>query len=283
MKEKILAQYHYVEDIKYYDLDFSGSIHNSFGISEAVHIETFLGAGYDIIVSKSSLINRINSLKDTIGNKDKEIERLNNKNGEDNRTKERKIQNLKSEIEKSEKKYLDEKRSKKIELQKKSDEIYTLKETIKNKELKIEELIKKCEQKETKIKEYELKNKLLELEKHSIDEILKKSITFEIEINNFDEKIKALIEKISSEEKSERHFFQKIENCIREKEKKEESIIKNFVSHLNIVLLGKSGVGKTTLINTIFNYDEKESLKQNMENLVQWGSLNIMNQRRFLY
>jgi septin family protein len=259
-RERILDNYHTAGDIKYYDLDFSQNMY-TWGLNEALYISTYLNAGYDIIVSKSSLINRINSLEDTIGNKEKEIERLNNKNREDNSTKERRYQNLNSEFEKLEKKYRDEKRSKEIELKKKSDEIYLLNESIKNKELKIEELYEKCKQNENKIKEFELKNKLFELEKHSIDDILKKSINFELEINKFDEKIKTLIENISSEEKYDSHSFQKIENSIREKEKKEESIIKNFVSHLNIVLVGKSGVGKTTLINTIFNYDEKEILK----------------------
>ena len=121
VKDSKLSNYHYVEDIKYYDLEELGG----FGDLAYGHYASILyEAGYDIVVSKSSLKSRIDSLKGTISNKNSEIEKLNNKNGEDNSTKEREIRNLKSEI-----------RSKEIELKKKSDEIYRLKETIKNKEL----------------------------------------------------------------------------------------------------------------------------------------------------
>ena len=65
------------------------------------------------------------------------------------------------------------------------------------------------------------------------------------------ENIKDLIENILCKEEYEENAFKKIKNFILEKSK-----IKNIINHLNIILIGRSGVGKTTLINTILKYDD---------------------------
>ena len=70
------------------------------------------------------------------------------------------------------------------------------------------------------------------------------------------EKILNLINEISIKEKYEEASFKIIENIITEKSKNNYSM-----NHLNIVLVGRSGVGKTTLINTFLKYDEKDYLK----------------------
>ena len=52
------------------------------------------------------------------------------------------------------------------------------------------------------------------------------------------------------------NYFQKIEN---EKSQKEEEI---FTETLNILLLGQTGCGKSTFINSFFNYMRHNNLER---------------------
>ena len=53
------------------------------------------------------------------------------------------------------------------------------------------------------------------------------------------------------------------------------------INHLNIVLVGPSGVGKSTLINSILELPkDKETLTQSVD---PWENHNFMNQIKFLF
>ena len=71
-----------------------------------------------------------------------------------------------------------------------------------------------------------------------------------------EDKIKTLIESISKEEDYTSKCFNKIQSFISNKSKNDK-----IVEHLNIVLVGRTGIGKTTLLNAVLKYDEKECLK----------------------
>ena len=76
-------------------------------------------------------------------------------------------------------------------------------------------------------------------------------------IDFFDEiKINQLIEDVEKEENFEEKSFKELENIAIENSKKNQ-----LVKHLNIVLTGATGVGKTSLINTILKYSKDECLK----------------------
>ena len=50
------------------------------------------------------------------------------------------------------------------------------------------------------------------------------------------------------------------------------------IRHLNIVLVGPSGVGKSILINSALELDKDHSAKEGKKNHVQWVHQNILNQ-----
>ena len=77
------------------------------------------------------------------------------------------------------------------------------------------------------------------------------------EINFYDDKkINQLIEKVSKEENFEKKSFKEIENIVIENSKKNK-----LVKHLNIILAGPSGVGKSSLINTVLKFSKDECLE----------------------
>jgi flagellar biosynthesis GTPase FlhF len=73
---------------------------------------------------------------------------------------------------------------------------------------------------------------------------------------NVKDKIHNLVDIISKKEEYKIKCFDKIDHFISNK-----SNTANLVKHLNIVLVGKTGVGKTTLINAVLEYTEDECLK----------------------
>lgn len=77
---------------------------------------------------------------------------------------------------------------------------------------------------------------------------------FKIESFNDDEIIN-LINSIKSEEKFEEKIFDEVKNIVYENAKKNKS-----VKHLNIILAGPSGVGKSTLINSMLNFTNEECI-----------------------
>jgi len=85
---------------------------------------------------------------------------------------------------------------------------------------------------------------------------IEKSFINYIEKYTKEDKIKALIENISKEEKYTKICYEKIENFISNKSKDDK-----IVDHLNIVIVGRAGIGKTTLLNAVLNYDQEECLK----------------------
>ena len=101
------------------------------------------------------------------------------------------------------------------------------------------------------------KNELKEFFKSQI-KIIKDNINENFfEINFFDEiKINQLIEKVIKGENLEEKYIKELENIAIDNSKKI-----NLVKHLNIILAGNTGVGKTSLINTILKYSKDECLK----------------------
>jgi GTPase SAR1 family protein len=104
------------------------------------------------------------------------------------------------------------------------------------------------------LKIYELENNFYNLIEQKYTE--QKDDNGSLEDKILSEKISDLINEISIKEKYEKTSFKIIENIIIEKSKNKYSM-----NHLNIVLIGRTGVGKTTLINTFLKYDEKDCLK----------------------
>jgi flagellar biosynthesis GTPase FlhF len=80
--------------------------------------------------------------------------------------------------------------------------------------------------------------------------------------NEFSTKLKGKISK--AKVKIEKELI----NC-RLKKRTEKILQHSYkhTNHFNILLLGKTGVGKTTLINGIFDFSENEGEKHEMENL----------------
>ena len=70
-----------------------------------------------------------------------------------------------------------------------------------------------------------------------------------------DSEIVNLINSIKDEEKLEEKAFDEVKNIVYENAKKNKS-----VKHLNIILVGPSGVGKSTLINSMLNFSNEECL-----------------------
>ena len=77
---------------------------------------------------------------------------------------------------------------------------------------------------------------------------------FKIESLN-DNEIVNLINSIKDEEKLEEKTFDELKNIVYENAKKNKS-----VKHLNIILAGPSGVGKSTLINSMLNFTNEECI-----------------------
>ena len=77
---------------------------------------------------------------------------------------------------------------------------------------------------------------------------------FKIESFN-DNEIVNLINSIKDEEKLEEKTFDEVKNIVYENAKKNKS-----VKHLNIILVGPSGVGKSTLINSMLNFSNEECI-----------------------
>ena len=77
---------------------------------------------------------------------------------------------------------------------------------------------------------------------------------FKIESLN-DNEIVNLINSIKDEEKLEEKTFDELKNIVYENAKKNKS-----VKHLNIILVGPSGVGKSTLINSMLNFTNEECI-----------------------
>ena len=144
-----------------------------------------------------------------------------------------------------------------------SDKLNELDNKIQNKESqnctlenKYNECSNELNNKNLEILELGLKSKLSTERQKLINEMLKQSLINTPEINKHTENIKELIEKLSKKEELKKNVSEKLENIIKEKSK-----IENKVNHLNIVLVGKTGVGKTTLINKVLEYDKEESLE----------------------
>ena len=55
------------------------------------------------------------------------------------------------------------------------------------------------------------------------------------------------------------------------------------ISHLNIVLIGQTGVGKSTLINSILEFQKIRKQKLKLQIHVQWENQHFMNQIKFLF
>ena len=89
---------------------------------------------------------------------------------------------------------------------------------------------------------------------------IKYSFNNSYKIYNNKNKIKKLINNIifniTNDEDYTNIIFEKMKNFVFKKSETD-----NIVQHLNIVLVGKTGIGKTTLINAVLNYDEKDFLK----------------------
>ena len=74
--------------------------------------------------------------------------------------------------------------------------------------------------------------------------------------NKIKKLINNIIFNITNDEDYTNIIFEKMKNFVFKKSETD-----NIVQHLNIVLVGKTGIGKTTLINAVLNYDEKDFLK----------------------
>jgi len=135
-----------------------------------------------------------------------------------------------------------------------------LESVIKNLKEQKEKLEKTVQNLETENKKfhffYETLNNEIKANFRNIYSEIEKSFINYIEKYTKEDKIKALIENISKEEKYTKICYEKIENFISNKSKDDK-----IVDHLNIVIVGRAGIGKTTLLNAVLNYDQEECLK----------------------
>ena len=102
------------------------------------------------------------------------------------------------------------------------------------------------------------------------------------EISKFDTKkqIVELIKKLNRTEQLELRVLNMIEGIAKYYSENDHNY---DLKHLNILLLGPTGVGKSTLINSVLKLPKSKEAKTQTTVLVQWENQNSFVQKVFLF
>ena len=206
--------------------------------------------------------NLVNELNNTVAQKDSELKNLILERDKLNEENNNKIDLLNQELD-GKIKEIDKNQKEKEEIKQKlkelNIEIYTNEKKVKNLQWQLNNKTNEFNQIHSELNQMINRDKIINEFLSSISE---KSIKTKI-INLFQEHLNYKKVNVDNDIKS---ALKKNDNFIKKvnewKDKVIEKIIKEFINetnHINIILLGKTGVGKSTLINALLGKDEAQT------------------------